>query len=684
MAEAEESGVGAAGAGTGRWRFGIRARMLLVTLAVGLPFLFYLVFSTAQQAAVEQAHAGSRLRLIAGLTAARLDDRVNDVRQTLKAINGSLAGRLDDRTRNDLLLQRLRAEVPPDVTAITLWSLAGERVGGTEAGESRNAAGRYFFQQALAENGFVVEAPVRDAVGRWTAVFAQPLTFNGKVIGVASAESTLPTQSGLLDPARETPEGAVIAVQDIGGQLVARSVDAEQWIGKTPQMEPELRRRRANEASGTMEIVGIDGVRRIYGYARARSAPWLVNVGLPVDVALAPVRTGVRDSLLKGGGLLLLGLVVAAVFAGQLARPARQLCLDAEALAAGDLSHRSRVAAGGELGVLGDTLNRMATALQERQQALTQSEARLALALEGSGQGLFDWDLRTNRMYLSPHCSVMRGGPSVEMDTPPEALEPLVHPDDLAGLRLRVKDTLSGRTPALNAEFRVRTERGGAGPGSASSGWIWIRRRGRVVERGADGRALRLAGTVADITTRKKTEDELRQRAEIDSLTGLPNRALYNERVRRAMARGQRYNRPMALLFLDIDHFKQVNDTLGHEAGDALLRAVARRMSESVRTSDTVARLAGDEFVVILEQLGSIDDAIAVAQKLVDSIRIPVAIGRGQRVQTSISVGVAMALPGEADAAAWLHRADEALYEAKRRGRDRYALYNRAGATTAS
>ena len=189
----------------------------------------------------------------------------------------------------------------------------------------------------------------------------------------------------------------------------------------------------------------------------------------------------------------------------------------------------------------------------------------------------------------------------------------------------------------------------------------------------AEGRALRLVGTDADITRRKEAETELRHRAEFDLLTGLPNRALFNDRIAHAMERAERYGTTLALLFVDIDHFKVVNDTHGHEAGDELLKIAAARLRGVVRTSDMVARLAGDEFTVILEGLGSIADAQAVAAKLVEALRAPMRIA-GAPLVVSTSVGLAMFEPGERDPATLLRRADEALYEAKRRGRDRYAM----------
>ncbi len=226
----------------------------------------------------------------------------------------------------------------------------------------------------------------------------------------------------------------------------------------------------------------------------------------------------------------------------------------------------------------------------------------------------------------------------------------------------RVREAFTGRTPIYEVEFRIRHHDGR---------WVWLHSRGRVVERDAAGRALRMVGTDADITRQKAAEQQLRQRAEFDALTGLPNRGLFNDRLESAIERARRSGKTMALLFLDIDHFKGVNDSRGHGAGDTLLRIVAERLLATVRGVDTVARLAGDEFTVILEGLTEPADAEVVAMKMVEALRPPMRIG-DDLVSVSTSVGLAVLADADVDAASLLARADEALYEAKRAGRDRY------------
>lgn len=308
------------------------------------------------------------------------------------------------------------------------------------------------------------------------------------------------------------------------------------------------------------------------------------------------------------------------------------------------------------------------TARHEAELQRARSEERLSLALEGSGLAFFDWDLKADRIYQSAQASAMRDDLASAESASSAVFRSFVHPEDLDAMRASMKAALKGAVPHYHAEFRVRKRAGD---------WLWLHARGRVVERDTAGRALRLVGTYADINARKRAEEGLRRRAEFDSLTDLPNRASFVERLQQAMRRATA-SKPMALLFIDIDNFKTINDTLGHEAGDQLLKAFATTMRECTRQSDMVARLAGDEFTIILEGLRNVNDASALASKLVEALRAPIVLA-GASYEVTASIGVASGNAGDSDDAELLRRADEALYEAKRRGRNGYFVSGQLG-----
>jgi len=196
----------------------------------------------------------------------------------------------------------------------------------------------------------------------------------------------------------------------------------------------------------------------------------------------------------------------------------------------------------------------------------------------------------------------------------------------------------------------------------------------RVAERTAELQAAN-AQLQAEVVERKQAEERIRHMAQHDALTGLPNRALLHDRLDQALVQARRHNHPAAVMFLDLDRFKAINDSLGHEVGDALLREVALRLRGVVRAADTVGRLGGDEFVVVLHEVADADAAVHVAEKIVQAFAPPVRIGVHE-LRASTSIGIAL-FPDHGDEGhALVKSADMAMYLAKRDGRNRYCIYD--------
>jgi diguanylate cyclase (GGDEF)-like protein/PAS domain S-box-containing protein len=304
------------------------------------------------------------------------------------------------------------------------------------------------------------------------------------------------------------------------------------------------------------------------------------------------------------------------------------------------------------------------TQLSEARAALRAEHARLEAALDGSSVALWDTDLRTGRVYLSDAWAQIVGTPPGETNTTADVLAGLVHPDDLEPLRKASIEAMKGTVGIYTLEHRVRTR---------SGGWRWILSRGRVTERDREtGRALRMIGTNVDITDRKRIEEAVQSAAQSDPLTGLANRALLSDRLRLALARTRRHGTPVALLYLDIDRFKDINDRFGHAAGDSLLQDFAARLRSSVRATDTVARFGGDEFVVLLEDVKERGHAVRIVEKVVQDARQALTL-EDHEVVATVSVGVAYS-DADVDPEELLKRADAALYEAKGAGRNGYRI----------
>ena len=419
---------------------------------------------------------------------------------------------------------------------------------------------------------------------------------------------------------------------------------------------------------------------------------------------------------------------------------------------------------------------------------IREREERLKLSLWGAGDSFWDWDVRNNQIHRIGADHLLKV-PSDQQLSVGEWSQHAIHPDDLPRMLHLMQEHLAGHTEAYESEHRVR---------DAHGNWIWVRARGKVVERDADFNPLRVAGTardvtanrhaererriasevlhsmneavavidlnfrfvsvnpafsritgyheqdvmgmpdslldstqhppefyrrahdelhskghykgevwlrradgeeflgwveqaevcdeagvrthfvsvVNDITDKKRAEQELRYLANYDTLTGLPNRGLLSERLARAVVRARRNESHVAVLFLDLDHFKVVNDSLGHAAGDRILKASAARLLGVVGSSDTVARLGGDEFTIVMEDVGDVANVTAMAEAVIAAFGEPVLSEGHGDIVISPSLGIAL-FPEHAQVPTDLLKfADAAMYRAKERGRNTYQIYD--------
>lgn len=295
--------------------------------------------------------------------------------------------------------------------------------------------------------------------------------------------------------------------------------------------------------------------------------------------------------------------------------------------------------------------------------ALQHAEARLSLALESTKVGVWDWDVTTGKVWLSDSALAIQGFEPGEVEGDAGRMGDVVHPEDAPELRRVVVTCLKGEQPFVNIEHRLARKGGG---------WVWVAERARVIERDANGRALRMIGTRTDMTERRKRDERLRWLAAHDVLTELPNRARFQELLLAAMREADARGGSMGLLMLDIDWFKTVNDSYGHDAGDALLKAIARRLRAAFPKPATAARLGGDEFAVILPDVSDLAELQALARKAAFADTRTGDL----RSDTSASVGAAFYPDHATTAAELVKHADIALYRAKDRGRSRAVIYS--------
>jgi diguanylate cyclase (GGDEF)-like protein/PAS domain S-box-containing protein len=320
------------------------------------------------------------------------------------------------------------------------------------------------------------------------------------------------------------------------------------------------------------------------------------------------------------------------------------------------------------------------TKRRHAEEAMVQQSQRMSNILWGTGVGTWEWNVQTGETRVNERWAELIGYTLDELAPVSIATwMKYAHPDDLAASGAALEKHFAGEIDYYECESRMRHKDGH---------WIWVLDRGKLVSRTPDRLPEWMAGTHTDITVRKSMEIEIRQLAYFDALTGLPNRRLLNDRLNHAMASSKRNGLYGALMFLDLDNFKPLNDTHGHVVGDLLLIEVAHRLSACVREMDTVARLGGDEFVVMLSELEA-DKAQATAQAgaVAEKIRATLAepyhltvVQSGEEEKSvehrcSASIGLVMFIDHEASQADLLKWADAAMYQAKDTGRNKVSFY---------
>ena len=304
------------------------------------------------------------------------------------------------------------------------------------------------------------------------------------------------------------------------------------------------------------------------------------------------------------------------------------------------------------------------TERKQAEEALRVSEERFELAMQGANDGLFDWDLETGEIYYSPRWKGMLGYRDEELPNTLETWEKLRVPAEHNGMLEALEGGQAGTRDKFEVEYRLRHKDGHL---------VDILARARVIKN-AQGAAVRVVGTHVDISARKQAEKEIQHLAFHDSLTGLPNRMLFNETLEQVLAGYKRDGQKFAVHLLDLDHFKEINDNLGHPVGDELLEAVAGRISAAIRSSDLLARLGGDEFALIQHGVADAGECSALAAKIIAAVDKIFQLSNNA-VHTSVSIGIVIVQSGSTDSTRLMSCADVAMYKAKECGRGVFAFF---------
>jgi diguanylate cyclase (GGDEF)-like protein/PAS domain S-box-containing protein len=522
--------------------------------------------------------------------------------------------------------------------------------------EGRTSIGRPVIGKQLKSPIIVMAAPIRDR--------------QGKVIGALAGVTDL-SQPNFLDEITENRYGRSggYLLNAPKERLIVTATDRTRIMQSLPPagVNPMLYRyMQGFEGYGVS--VNSRGVEELTSAKGVPVAGWFMGVIMPAADAFAPIDDMQRRMLLAS---LCLTLLAGLLTWWMLKRQLEPLTATADAMVA--LSSRKQipqalpVSSQDEIGQLTGGFNRLVETWIEREGALLRSEERWKFAIDGAGDGLWDWNTQTGEAFFSPRYKQMYGYADADFGTTSDEWSKRIHPDDAPGVFAAIQPYMEGKPGAASVEFRMLCKDGS---------WKWTLGRGMVVSRDADGKPLRMIGTNSDITERKAHQSQLERVAHFDALTNLPNRVLLADRLQQAMAQALRRAQHLAVVYLDLDGFKAINDQHGHDTGDQVLIALAQRMKLALREGDSLARIGGDEFVIVLID---VDDRVASLPML---NRLKAACAQNVQVgvlslQVSASVGITFYPQAQdIDADQLLRQADQAMYQAKLAGKNRLHFFD--------
>lgn len=303
-----------------------------------------------------------------------------------------------------------------------------------------------------------------------------------------------------------------------------------------------------------------------------------------------------------------------------------------------------------------------------RENALRESEERYSLAIQGANDGIWDWDLVKNFCYFSQRWRYMLGYTQESVHNTISEWFTRVHPDDITNLKADINAHLEHQTPHFENEHRIR---------HANGTFIWVLARGLAIFNQED-KAIRFAGSITDISEQKAYEARLLHDAMHDPLTNIPNRAYFTQILENALSRTlRREDYHAAVLYLDLDRFKLINDSLGHQVGDQVLLETTQRLRRCLRSMDTISRFGGDEFAILLEEINGLQDAIHIARRILQEVNQPIPIPGQQDLVSNTSIGIVLITRGYQNSEEILRDADTAMYQAKAQGRGRFEVFDK-------
>ncbi|MDF2595294.1 MAG: sensor-containing diguanylate cyclase/phosphodiesterase [Clostridia bacterium] len=329
-----------------------------------------------------------------------------------------------------------------------------------------------------------------------------------------------------------------------------------------------------------------------------------------------------------------------------------------------NLSYEELTSVYEELAATEEELRAQYEELQVNEEYLRKSEEKYKLAIEGANDVIWEWDYRKKDFNVSNKWYGMTGDDSGEKISL-KTIVKRIHPNDVKRVIATMRQHLEGHTDYYKSEFRIRMQDGS---------YKWLLTRGKAL-RDIKGEVTKVAGSMTDISERKETEHRIKYMAYYDTLTKLPNRVLFMEKLEVELKKAKDQPIAGAVMLIDLDNFKNVNDTLGHDYGDALLGLIAQKLKEIVKNKDTVCRFGGDEFLVLKPDIKNEEQVAIFAKKLLGIFENAFVV-QDKLIYTTASIGISIYHKDGEHTHNILKNADTAMYTAKSSGKNRYAFFN--------
>ncbi|MFC7419935.1 EAL domain-containing protein [Iodobacter arcticus] len=641
-------------------RLSIRTQLFLLTLAIALPFVGILTWFLIHDLQHVEKEAYEKVRIVANNAAADIAKRLQKSNKTLANIASRPQIKALDPQHCDPILTEF-TQLYPEYTTLAVRDRKAKAICSFLAhppSPSKIGQFAWFIETVKHQRFTVSDANMGSSSGRWISVLAQPIfSDQGVLIGLLALPVDLLKLSD--DLFSSMPKNAIVTVIGKNKAVVLRSHQAAAFIGKAaPAAATSIAK-----PEGFVVLSDLDGVSRLNAFMAIPHTQWRVFAGIPQDIVFAEYKQTLWRSLSIGFSSLIFALLLAWRISSAIIRPISALSETAAKIEKGDTLARADIYGPVEIEAVARQFNQMLDAWQYSEAIRNEAALHTQTILDNMVDAVITINLFGKIESFSKTASAIFGYSSAEViGHNISILMPEPHRSHHDAYLQHYHHTGEARIIGLLREVEGQRKDGSHFPMSLSVSKITHADKTTFI------------GLVRDITQHRKDEQEIRRLAFYDPLTGLANRRLLADRLKQARINAARSNQHGALMFLDLDHFKQLNDNLGHDLGDLLLQQVATRLLECVREGDSVARLGGDEFVVLLEALSShaheaVTQTELVANKILETLALPYSLNEHVYSSTP-SIGIVLFMEEHESMEELLKKADVAMYQAKSAGRN--------------